>query len=123
MPIPKPGSPVRGSATGRPIMALLDLLSRRQALRILWELREDPLRFRDLQARAETSPSVLNTRLGELREALIVELAPEGYRLTDLGRDEVAQAQLGAAARPHPGRLGAAAPPPPYFTEFLEDSS
>lgn len=87
MPIPKPGSPVRGSATGRPIMALLDLLSRRQALRILWELREDPLRFRDLQARAETSPSVLNTRLGELREALIVELAPEGYRLTDLGRD------------------------------------
>ena len=30
---------VRGSRTGRPIMALLDLLGRRWTLRILWELR------------------------------------------------------------------------------------
>src|SRR5208282_722599 len=33
--IPKPGSPVRGSRTGRPLMALLDLLGRRWALRIV----------------------------------------------------------------------------------------
>ena len=32
---------VRGSSSGRPIMALLDLLGRRWTLRIVWELRED----------------------------------------------------------------------------------
>ena len=31
---------VRGSRTGRPIMALLDLLGRRWTLRIIWELRD-----------------------------------------------------------------------------------
>jgi len=40
---------VRGSKTGRPVMALLDLLGRRWTLRIVWELREHPRRFRDLQ--------------------------------------------------------------------------
>jgi DNA-binding HxlR family transcriptional regulator len=39
MKIPKVGKPVRGSTTGRPIMVALDLLGRRAALRILWELR------------------------------------------------------------------------------------
>ena len=54
-------------------MALLDLLGRRWALRILWELRDEPLRFRELQQACDgLSPSVLNTRLGELREAGIV---------------------------------------------------
>ena len=33
---------VRGSRTGRPIMALLDLLGRRWTLRIIWELRDGP---------------------------------------------------------------------------------
>ena len=32
---------VRGSASGRPIMVLLDLLGRRWSLRIVWELRDD----------------------------------------------------------------------------------
>ena len=32
---------VRGSRSGRPIMALLDLLGRRWTLRIIWELRDD----------------------------------------------------------------------------------
>ena len=40
---PIPGKPVRGSKTGRPIMALLDLLGRRWALRVLWELRNGPV--------------------------------------------------------------------------------
>jgi DNA-binding HxlR family transcriptional regulator len=37
-----------GSRSGRPIMALLDLLGRRMALRILWELScaDAPLTFR-----------------------------------------------------------------------------
>ena len=83
---PLPRRRVRGSSTGRPVMALLDLLGRRMALRILWELRERHLTFRALQQAAETNPSVLNARLGELREARIVEHGPDGYGLTPQGR-------------------------------------
>ncbi|MBN9090318.1 MAG: helix-turn-helix transcriptional regulator [Reyranella sp.] len=80
--------PVRGSRTGRPIMALLDLLGRRWALRLIWELREEPRRFRELQESIGASPTIINTRLAELREARLVELDPErGYRLTGLGRE------------------------------------
>ena len=84
---PLPGVQVRGSSSGRPIMALLDLLGRRWALRVIWELREGPLVFRALQSRCGISPSVLNTRLAELREALIVETGGEGYRLSDRGNE------------------------------------
>jgi DNA-binding HxlR family transcriptional regulator len=69
-------------------MALLDLLGRRWSLRVLWELRDGrPLTFRELQARCDSmSPSVLNARLSELREAGIVETpAGGGYRLTKEG--------------------------------------
>jgi len=60
---PRPGRAVRGSRTGRPIMALLDLLSRRWALRVIWELRRDRLTFRALQeACGGVSPTVLNER-------------------------------------------------------------
>jgi DNA-binding HxlR family transcriptional regulator len=84
MPTPRPGRQVRGSTSGRPIMALLDLLGRRWALRVLWELREETLSFRGLRARCDAmSPSVLNERLRELREAGVVELLPEdGFCLT-----------------------------------------
>ncbi len=69
-------------------MALLDLLGRRWALRVIWELREGPLQFRALQERcAGMSSSVLNQRLHELRSAGIVELGDRGYRLTDEGRE------------------------------------
>ena len=87
MVAPKPGQQVRGSTTGRPIMALLDLLGRRWALRVLWELRDGAvLSFRDLRARCDgMSPSVLNDRLAELREADIVALTDEGYTLTEEG--------------------------------------
>jgi DNA-binding HxlR family transcriptional regulator len=68
-------------------MALLDLLGRRWALRVLWELREGPLSFRALRARCEEmSPSVLNTRLRELRDAGIVTGGEGGYALTPDGR-------------------------------------
>jgi DNA-binding HxlR family transcriptional regulator len=68
-------------------MALLDLLGRRWTLRLLWELRDGPLTFRDLQAATEDiSPSVLNNRLRALREAgLVVHDEGEGYVLTDQG--------------------------------------
>jgi DNA-binding HxlR family transcriptional regulator len=88
MPAPTPGRPVRGSKTGRPIMALLDLLGRRWALRILWELRAGTLNFRELRGRCDSvSPSVLNQRLGELRDTGIVELTDHGYRLTSTGAE------------------------------------
>ncbi|MDP1963976.1 MAG: helix-turn-helix domain-containing protein [Reyranella sp.] len=79
---------VRGSRTGRPIMALLDLLGRRWVLRIVWELRENPRRFRELQDAIGASPTIVNSRLAELREAKLVELdADSGYRLTALGKE------------------------------------
>ena len=86
---PLPGRPVRGSATGRPIMALFDLLGRRWALRVLWELRETPApTFRDLQARCGgLSSSVLTDRLAELSEAQIVHRGDAGYALTADGKD------------------------------------
>jgi DNA-binding HxlR family transcriptional regulator len=86
MTTPLPNRRVRGSTTGRPIMALLDLLGRRMAGRILWELRDGSLTFRALQVAAETNPSVLNIRLKELREARLVEHGPEGYGLTPHGK-------------------------------------
>ena len=71
-------------------MALLELLGRRWSLRIIWELRDD----RSLTSRAlrtacdQASPTILQARLTELREAGFVELIPaKGYRLTGLGRD------------------------------------
>jgi len=80
---------VRGSRTGRPIMALLDLLGRRWSLRILWELRGEPLTSRGLRTACdEASPTVLQARLTELREAGFVELGEAGgYGLTPLGRE------------------------------------
>jgi DNA-binding HxlR family transcriptional regulator len=83
------GTPVRGSKTGRPIMALLDLLGRRWSLRILWELRADALTSRALRAACgDASPTVMQQRLSELRSAGFVELREEGgYALTGLGRE------------------------------------
>ena len=79
---------VRGSRTGRPIMALLDLLGRRWTLRIVWELRDQPKRFRELQDLIGASPTIINTRLAELREARLVRLDNDaGYRLTALGEE------------------------------------
>ena len=80
---------VRGSRTGRPIMALLDLLGRRWTLRIMWELREGSLTSRALRkACDEASPTVMQTRLSELRAADLIELAQgDGYGLTELGKE------------------------------------
>jgi DNA-binding HxlR family transcriptional regulator len=79
---------VRGSSTGRPIMVLLDLLGRRWTLRIVWELREHPRRFRELQDSIGASPTIINTRLAELRESKLVTLdEAAGYCLTSLGKE------------------------------------
>ncbi len=85
MTTPRVGQSVRGSRSGRPIMVVLDLLGRRAALRVLWELRAEPLTFRALQDAAATNPALLNTRLKELREAGLVDHAEGGYCLTAAG--------------------------------------
>jgi DNA-binding HxlR family transcriptional regulator len=67
-------------------MHVLDVLSRRWSLRVLWELREGPLTFRALRTACDdVSPTSLNQRLGELRELGAVELGDDGYVLTASG--------------------------------------
>jgi DNA-binding HxlR family transcriptional regulator len=79
---------LRGSKTGRPIMVLLDLLGRRWTLRILWELRDTALTSRALrEACDDASPTVLQARLADLRQAGFVELVANGYCLTEMGRE------------------------------------
>ena len=71
---PLPGRPVRGSTTGRPLMAALDLLGRRWALRILWELRDGATGARALRDRCDgMSSSVLYERLDELAAAGLLD--------------------------------------------------
>ncbi|MQA85155.1 MAG: transcriptional regulator [Streptosporangiales bacterium] len=69
-------------------MVAFDLLGRRWALRIVWELREEHLGFRALQQRCGgMSSSVLRDRLAELAGAAIVEIDDAGrYALSEHGR-------------------------------------
>jgi DNA-binding HxlR family transcriptional regulator len=72
----------------RPITKLLDLLGRRWALRLLWELRRDSISFSELRKRTEISPSVLSARLADLTAAgIIVRERSRRYRLTGRGRE------------------------------------
>ncbi|WP_368466304.1 winged helix-turn-helix transcriptional regulator [Hoeflea sp. TYP-13] len=70
-------------------MALFDLLGRNWSMGILWNLSQgSPCSFRDLRDRCEmVSPTVLNERLKELREAGLVETTEDGYRVTPLGQE------------------------------------
>jgi DNA-binding HxlR family transcriptional regulator len=73
------------------INAALELFNRRWVLRVLWELRGEPMSFRALQsACGDLSPTVLNQRLAELREAALVDAGEAGYALTPLGRELIA---------------------------------
>ncbi len=88
MKVLKPGQAIGSSRTGRPIIVLLELLGRRWSLRILWELHQNGASsFRVLQKDCGSiSPTVLNSRLSELREAGIIELREgEGYVITAEG--------------------------------------
>lgn len=75
--------------SGRPIMALLDLIGQRWCLRIIWELRNGPLRSRPLRdACGGISPSIIQKRLNELKEAQLVHTNPDtGYELTPMGQE------------------------------------
>ena len=107
MAAPRPGRPVRGSTTGRPLMAALDLLGRRWALRILWELRDGPVGARALLDRCDgLSSSVLYERLRELHEAGLVHRDEQQWTLTALGADlRTALAPLDAWSRRWTGHI------------------
>ncbi|HEU4841660.1 MAG TPA: helix-turn-helix domain-containing protein [Ilumatobacteraceae bacterium] len=96
-------------------MAALDLLGRRWALRVLWELRGEALGFRALQAACDDmSSSVLRDRLGELTEAgLVARAEGDRYTLTPLGADlRRALAPLGRWAQRWEAAVGAGGEPP-----------
>ena len=83
----------RAAPTRRPLSVLLELLGRRWALRLLWELRDGALSFSDLRrASGGLSQSVQTVRLAELRSAGLVTVAPDRcYALTPSGRQLVEQ--------------------------------
>jgi DNA-binding HxlR family transcriptional regulator len=75
-------------STTRPVESALDLLGRRWALRLVWELRRSTLAFSELRQRTGISPSVLSARLGELVDAGVLERDGGGrYRLSGRGRE------------------------------------
>jgi DNA-binding HxlR family transcriptional regulator len=75
-------------ATERAMPAILDLLGRRWALRLIWELRRDAVSFSAMRERTGISPSVLSQRVGELLESGIVERdGARRYRLSGRGRE------------------------------------
>jgi DNA-binding HxlR family transcriptional regulator len=75
-------------AAQRPVETALDLLGRRWALRLVWELRRSTLSFSELRQRVGISPAVLSSRLRELTEAEILERdAGRRYRLSGRGRE------------------------------------
>lgn len=76
------------SQPARPITEALELLGRRWALRLVWELRRDALGFGELRARTGVGPSTLSQRLRELGSAGVVERDPgRRYRLSSSGRE------------------------------------
>jgi DNA-binding HxlR family transcriptional regulator len=75
-------------ATERAVETVLDLLGRRWALRLVWELRRSTLSFTELRERTGISPSVLSARIGELVDADVLERdAGRRYRLSGRGRE------------------------------------
>jgi DNA-binding HxlR family transcriptional regulator len=89
--MPPPSTPSRQPEAKDAINQALDLFQRRWMLRVLWELRDTALTFRALQAACgDISPTVLNRRLLELREAALLRSGDDGYALTPLGRELIA---------------------------------
>ena len=85
-----PASPADIQFAKNAINDAMALLQRRWTLRLLWELAAAPMTFRTLQAQCgEVSPSVLNQRLAELREAGLVDRGEGGYVLTPIGHELV----------------------------------
>jgi DNA-binding HxlR family transcriptional regulator len=75
-------------ASEKAVDSVLDLLGRRWALRLVWELRRSTLSFSELRERTGISPSVLTARLRELVAADVLERDNgRRYRLSGRGRE------------------------------------
>jgi len=75
-------------APERAVESVLELLGRRWALRLVWELRRSTSSFSELREHIGISPSVLSARLGELVGAEILERdGARRYRLSGRGRE------------------------------------
>src|SRR5262245_21733901 len=94
------------------LLALFDVLGRRWALRILWELGRGGATYRDLAARVpEMSTSTLTHRLRDLRALRLVDHSHgAGYGLTPLGTELL---MLLAPLSEWSERAGFADAPPP----------
>ena len=78
---------IRGAQTTVKLAQAFDHFGRRWALRVIWELRSEALKFRALQAACgDISPSVLQARVHQLKNLGVIEQIPGlGYRLTATG--------------------------------------
>lgn len=84
----KPKKPASGKRPKDPIQILFDLAGRRWTLRAIWELRNGALGFRALrEACGGASPTVLSTRLTDLRGAGLVKSDGGAYALTSSGTE------------------------------------
>ncbi len=79
---------LKWSRVDRPVILLLDVLGKKWAMRIIWELRSERLKFRDLQKKCDdVSPTSLNARIKDLRTLGIVDHDIAGYGLSSAGRE------------------------------------
>lgn len=78
--------PARASRHVPAVHVLFNLLSRRWALHVLWELREKPVGFRALRAAVAMSPTMLSRRLDELKASELIAEDAAGYALTARGQ-------------------------------------
>ncbi|MBM6594616.1 winged helix-turn-helix transcriptional regulator [Microvirga pudoricolor] len=114
---------VRGSRSRKPIMVLFDLLGRRWAMGVLWTLcTSGPCTFRDLQDQCgSVSPSVLNARLKELRNAKLIGHSGQGYHAEPLGFElHERLVPLGAWSRSWAALLASDAPEARHETAFTQ---
>jgi len=77
------------TSSQRPIVQLIDILGKKWVLRILWELKEGPCTFRELQSRCgDLSPTIINTRIKDLCATHLVFKSPDsGYNLSQHGSE------------------------------------
>lgn len=72
------------------VPSLFELIGKRWTLLLIWELQNGPATSRMLRQKCGVSPSVLQTRIDELRSARLILVGRSGYELTGLGKELVA---------------------------------
>lgn len=76
------------NANSPALAQVIELMGRKWTMRIVWELRNGPMTFRDLQrASGGISPTVLNARIHDLDVHGLLERSEKGYCLSPLGEE------------------------------------